>query len=80
VLGQIHRRHRAVEFRIFLRALDAQVPVHLDVHVIMDNYGTHKTAIVRRWFARHPRCHTHLTPTYASWPNLVERWFAALET
>jgi transposase len=80
VLGQIRRRHRAVEFRTFLTALDAQVPAALDVHVIMDNYGTHKTAIIRRWFARHPRFHPHFTPTYASWLNLVERWFAALET
>ena len=56
------------------------MPVALDIHVIMDNYGTHKTAIIRRWFARHPRCHAHFTPTYASWLNLVERWFAALET
>jgi transposase len=80
VLGQIRRRHRAVEFRAFLTALDAQVPADLDVHVIMDNYGTHKTAIIRRWFARHPRFHPHFTPTYASWLNLVERWFAALET
>jgi transposase len=80
VLGQIRRRHRAIEFRAFLTALDDQVPADLDVHVIMDNYGTHKTALVRRWFARHPRFHPHFTPTYASWFNLVERWFAALET
>src|ERR1700691_711929 len=80
VLGQIRRRHRAVEFRTFLTALDAQVPAHLDVHVIMDSYGTHKTATIRRWFARPPRFHPHFTPTYASWLNLVERWFAALET
>ena len=79
VLGQIRRRHRAVEFRAFLTALDAQV-LDLDVHVIMDNYGTHKTATIRRWFARHPRFHPHFTPTYASWLNLVERWFAALQT
>ena len=56
------------------------LPADLDVHVIMDNYGTHKTALIRRWFARHPRFHPHFTPTYASWLNLVERWFAALET
>ena len=55
------------------------MPADLDVHVIMDNYGTHKTALIRRWFARHPRLHPHFTPTYASWLNLVERWFAALE-
>ena len=80
VLGQIRRRHRAIEFRAFLTALDVQVPADLDVHVIMDNYGTHKTALIRRWFARHPRFHPHFTPTYASWLNLVERWFAALKT
>ena len=80
VLGQIRRRHRAIEFRAFLTTLDAQVPADLEVHVIMDNYGTHKTASIRRWFARHPRFHPHFTPTYASWLNLVERWFAALET
>ena len=80
VLGQIRRRHRAIEFRAFLTALDVQVPADLDVHVIMDNDGTHKTALIRRWFARHPRFHPHFTPTYASWLNLVERWFAALET
>jgi transposase len=80
VLGQIRRRHRAIEFRAFLTTLDQQVPRDLDVHVIMDNYGTHKTASIRRWFARHPRFHPHFTPTYASWLNLVERWFAALET
>ena len=79
VLGQIRRRHRAIEFRAFLTALDVQVLADLDVHVIMDNYGTHKTALIRRWFARHPRFHPHFTPTYASWLNLVERWFAALE-
>ena len=56
------------------------MPANLDVHVIMDNYGTHKTASIKRWFARHPRFHPHFTPTHASWLNLVERWFAALET
>lgn len=80
VLGQLRRRHRAIEFRDFLNALDDRVPGDLDVHVIMDNYGTHKTASIKRWFARHPRFHPHFTPTYASWLNLVERWFAALET
>ena len=79
VLGQIRRRHRAIEFRAFLTALDVQVLADLDVHVIMDNDGTHKTALIRRWFARHPRFHPHFTPTYASWLHLVERWFAALE-
>lgn len=78
VLGQFHQRHRAVEFRKFLDAIEANVPNHLDVHLILDNYGTHKTPLVHRWLARHPRFHTHFTPTGTSWINLVERWFAAL--
>lgn len=78
VLGQIHRRHRSVEFRRFLDAIEHNVPTALDVHVIMDNYGTHKTAIIRNWFAKRPRFHVHFTPTYGSWLNLVERWFAEL--
>ena len=78
VLGQIHRRHRSVEFRRFLDAIEDNVPTQLDVHVIMDNYGTHKTTIIRNWFAKRPRFHVHFTPTYGSWLNLVERWFAEL--
>ncbi len=76
VLSQFHRRHRAAEFRTFLDAVDASVPAELDVHVVMDNYGTHKTAAIRRWFAKRPRFHVHFTPTYGSWLNLVERLFA----
>lgn len=78
VLGQIHRRHRSVEFRRFLDTIENNVPSDLDVHVIMDNYGTHKTAIIHRWFLKRPRFHVHFTPTYGSWLNLVERWFAEL--
>jgi transposase len=78
VIGEFHRRHRAVEFRQFLDTIDAAVPVELDVHLILDNYGTHKTPLIHRWLARHPRVHVHFTPTGASWINLVERWFAAL--
>ena len=78
VLGEIHRRHRSVEFRRFLDTIEGNVPTSLDVHVIMDNYGTHKTAIIRNWFAKRPRFHVHFTPTYGSWLNLVERWFAEL--
>ena len=78
VLGRLHRRHRSREFLKFLRTIDANVPHELDVHLIMDNYGTHKTPAVKRWFARHPRFHVHFTPTSASWLNLVERWFATL--
>jgi transposase len=73
-----HRRHRSVEFRQFLDAIDAAVPEELDVHLIMDNYGTHKTALIRNWLAKRPRFHVHFTPTYGSWLNLVERWFAEL--
>jgi transposase len=78
VIGQTHRRHRSVEFRKFLDRIEASVPADLDVHVIMDNYGTHKTATIRNWFAKRPRFHPHFTPTYGSWLNLVERWFAEL--
>ena len=80
VLGQLHRRHRASEFLQFVRHVDSQVPAGLDVHLVMDNYGTHKTAAVRAWFARHPRFHVHYTPTSASWLNQVERWFSTLTT
>lgn len=78
VIGECHQRHRAVEFRKFLDTVEAAVPAALDVHLILDNYGTHKTPRIRRWLARHPRYHVHFTPTGASWINLVERWFAAL--
>jgi transposase len=78
VIGQFHRRHRAAEFLKFLERIDSQVPAELDIHLILDNYGTHKTPRTRRWLARHPRFHLHFTPTSASWINLVERWFATL--
>lgn len=78
VIGELHRRHRAKEFLQFLRTIDAHVPEALHVHLIMDNYGTHKTASVRNWFARHPQFHAHFTPTSASWLNMVERWFGLL--
>lgn len=78
VIAQLKRRHRSVEFRQFLDAIEEQVPAGLDVHIIMDNYGTHKTALIRKWFAQRPRFHVHYTPTYGSWINLVERWFAEL--
>jgi transposase len=78
LVTEFHRRHRSVEFRHFLDAVDAAVPKKLDVHLIMDNYGTHKTALIRNWFAKRPRFHVHFTPTYGSWLNLVERWFAEL--
>ena len=78
LITQFHQRHRSTEFRQFLDAVDAAVPRHLDVHLIMDNYGTHKTPLIRNWFAKRPRFHVHFTPTYGSWLNLVERWFAEL--
>ena len=78
VIGQLHRRHRSREFRQFLDIIEAQVPGELDVHLILDNYGTHKTAMIRKWFAKRSRFHVHFTPTYGSWINLVERWFAEL--
>jgi transposase len=78
VIGQFHQRHRSVEFRRFLDTIEAQVPADLDVHLILDNYGTHKTALIRNWLLKRPRFHVHFTPTYGSWLNLVERWFAEL--
>lgn len=76
VIGQVHRRHRAKEFLAFLKCIDASVPPMLDVHLILDNYGTHKTPTIKRWLLRHPRFHLHFTPTGASWMNLVESWFS----
>jgi transposase len=78
LITQFHQRHRSTEFRQFLDAIDAAVPRHLDVHLILDNYGTHKTPLIRHWLAKRPRFHVHFTPTYGSWLNLVERWFAEL--
>lgn len=78
VIGQCHARHRALEFRRFLDRIETEVPAGLDVHVVLDNYGIHKTAAIRRWLLRHPRFHFHFTPTGASWLNLVERWFGLL--
>lgn len=78
VIGECHRRHRATEFRKFLDTIDKAVPANLVVHLIMDNYGTHKTVMIRNWFARRPRFHAHFTPTSSSWINMIERFFAAL--
>jgi transposase len=80
VLTEMTPRHRAEEFRRFLTVIDAQVPAHLDVHLVLDNSSTHKTPSIQRWLRRHPRFTLHFTPTYASWLNLVERWFAELTT
>lgn len=76
VIGELHRRHRAQEFLRFLNTIDAAVPAELEVHLILDNYGTHKTPKVHRWLLRHPRFHLHFTPAGASWLNLAEAWFS----
>ena len=78
VIGETHRRHRSSEFLKFLRTIEANVPAELDIHLVMDNYGTHKTPTIRRWLAARPRFQVHFTPTSASWINQVERWFATL--
>ena len=70
--------HRALEFRRFLNLINRSVPEDLDVHLVVDNVSTHKTPEIHRWLLRHPRFHLHFTPTYSSWMNLVERWFAEL--
>lgn len=78
VLGKCFPRHRSSEFVKFLDLIDANVPKELDVHLVLDNYQTHKTEAVRKWLLKRPRYHLHFTPTHASWLNLVERWFALL--
>ena len=78
VISSVHRRHRTIEFKKFLTKIDSQVPEHLDVHLVCDNYGTHKSPAIRKWLEQHPRFHMHYTPTYSSWINQVERWFAYL--
>ena len=80
VIADTQPRHRSVEFRKFLDRIDASVPADLPVHLVLDNYGTHKTPLIWRWLAKRPRFHVHFTPTYGSWLNLVERWFAELTT
>jgi transposase len=78
VIRSLHSRHRAIEFKKFLQKIDKEVPAELDVHLILDNYATHKTPAIKKWLAAHPRFHLHFTPTGASWANLVERFFAEL--
>jgi transposase/transposase-like protein len=78
VISELHRQHRATEFKKFLTAIDKVVPAELDVHLVCDNYGTHKTPAIRTWLAKHPRFHMHFTPTGSSWINQVERWFGFL--
>jgi transposase len=78
VISSLHRRHRHQEFLKFLRIIDGNVPAGLELHLVCDNYATHKTPAIKTWLLRHPRFHLHFTPTSASWLNLVERWFAEL--
>jgi transposase len=80
VIGALHSRHRAIEFKKFLQTIDAEVPDNLTVHLVLDNSSTHKTPAITRWLAAHPRFQLHFTPTSSSWLNLVERWFAELTT
>jgi len=78
VIGRCFQRHRSREFKKFLDHLHESLPGDLEVHIVLDNYSTHKTPLIRRWFARQPRYHLHFTPTHGSWLNLIERWFGSL--
>jgi transposase len=78
VIGALHSRHRAIEFKQFLATIDREVPAGLDVHIVLDNSSTHKTPAIKKWLLAHPRFVLHFTPTSASWLNLVERWFSEL--
>jgi len=78
VIGECHRRHRTIEFKKFLNTIDKSIQDDLDVHIILDNYGTHKTPSIKRWLLRRPRFHLHFTPVGGSWLNLVESWFSVL--
>jgi transposase len=80
VIGRLHSKHRAVEFKKFLQTIDREVPANLDVHLVLDNASTHKTPTIKRWLLAHPRFKLHFTPTSSSWLNLVERWFSELTT
>ncbi len=78
VIGRCYRRHRSTEFLKFLRIIDRSVPKDLEIHLVLDNYSTHKIALIHNWLLGRPRFHLHFTPTSSSWMNLVERWFAAI--
>jgi transposase len=80
VIGRLHSRHRAIEFKQFLQNIDREVPAELDVHLVLDNSSTHKTPAIQKWLLAHPRFQLHFTPTSSSWLNLVERWFGELTT
>jgi transposase len=76
VIGVLHSRHRAIEFKKFLQTIDAEAPDDLTVHLVLDNSSTHKTPAIKRWLVAHPGFQLHFTPTSSSWLNLVERWFS----
>jgi len=78
VIGRCFAKHRSVEFRKFLDIIDTSVPADVDIHIVLDNYATHKTEIIKRWLSKRPRYHLHFTPTHASWLNQIERWFGLL--
>src|SRR5262245_4310030 len=78
VLGKCYRHHRSTEFKKFLQEIDNNVPADMDIHLVLDNYGTHKTAMIHKWLLKRPRFHLHFTPTSSSWLNLVERWFGLI--
>jgi transposase len=78
VIGALHSRHRAIEFKKFLQTIDREVPADLTVHLVLDNSSTHKTPAIKKWLLAHPRFELHFTPTSSSWMNLVERWFGEL--
>lgn len=78
VIGKCYSQHRTVEFRKFLNLIERNIPQDLEVHLVLDNYGTHKTVLIHQWLVKHPRFHLHFTPTSSSWLNLVERWFAKI--
>jgi transposase len=80
IIGSLHSRHRAIEFKKFLQTIDREVPEQLHIHLVLDNASTHKTPAIKRWLLAHPRFELHFTPTSSSWLNLVERWFAELTT
>src|SRR5262245_42186026 len=75
IIGQCHQRHRAIEFRKFLDRVEAAVPLEMTIHLVFDNYATHKAPLIRRWLAKRPRVQLHFIPIDTSWMNLVERWF-----
>lgn len=78
VIGRCFLHHRSIELKKFLDYIESQVPKNQEVHLILDNYSTHKTQLIKQWLHNHPRYHLHLTPTHSSWLNQVERWFGLL--